>query len=297
MARARNIPELFDLFRRTHSDECTRHWREMRVDPTDVFIATFAKSGTTWMQQIVHGLKTRGSMDFREISEVVPFIEVAWDCGIDLNAPQPQQPRAFKTHADAHTVPKGGRYIVVVRNPLDAAVSFYRFMDGWYLETGAVPVEAFVEELVLNGEKEDRYWSHLTSWWALRDRDDVRLYFFEDMKRNLEPVVRDVAAFTGIDLDDELLEIVLRQSSMEFMKAHEHRFDDNLLRDARDPVLGFPPGSESSKVNTGRVGGHKAVLAPEMIERFDEIWREEVLPVTGAETYDELRVQDGGCVE
>ncbi len=261
----------------------------MAVDPSDVFIATFAKSGTTWMQQIVHGLKTRGSMEFREISEVVPFVEVAWDCGIDLNAPQPVRPRAFKTHADAPTVPKGGRYIVVVRNPLDAAVSFYKFMDGWFLEKNAVPIETFVEEVVLKGQGADRYWSHLASWWALRERDDVRLCFFEDMKEDLEPVVRDVAEFIGIELDDELLELVLRQSSMAFMKAHEHQFDDNLLRDARDEALGFPPGSESSKVNTGEVGGHKTMLSPEMVTRFDEIWLAEVLPATGAATYDELR--------
>jgi len=32
------------------------------------------KCGTTWMQQIVHGLRTRGSMDFNEITRVVPFL-------------------------------------------------------------------------------------------------------------------------------------------------------------------------------------------------------------------------------
>ncbi len=289
MARATTVPELFDLFRRTQTDECDRHWREMRVKPTDVFIATFAKSGTTWMQQIVHGLKTRGSMDFREISEVVPFIEVAWDCRIDLNAPQPISPRAFKTHADAYTVPTGGRYIVVLRDPLDVAVSFYKFMDGWFLEKGTVSVQTFVEEVVIKGQGTDRYWSHLCSWWERRKHDEVRLYFFEDMKNALEPVVRDVADFISVDLDNERLEIVLRQSSMEFMKEHEHQFDDNLLRDARDEALGFPPGSESSKVNTGKVGSHKTELPPEMVKRFDEIWLEEVLPVTGAASFDELR--------
>lgn len=287
--RATSIAELFELWERSTTPECKEHWQIMKVLPSDVFIATYPKSGTTWMQQIVHGLKTRGSMDFKEISEVVPFIEVAWDCGIDLNEPQPVLPRAFKTHADEAGVPRGAHYIVVVRDPLDVAVSFYKFMDGWFLEKGAVRIDEFVERVMLEGEGADDYWSHLLSWWPRRDDEDVRLYFFEDMKLELEPVVRDVAAFLNIDLDKELLRIVLCQSSMEFMKAHEDQFDDNLLRDKRDASIGLPPGGESSKVNTGKVGGHRTALSPDIKDRFDEIWRERVLPVTGAATYDELR--------
>ena len=48
-----------------------------RPRPTDVVISPYSKSGTTWMQQIVHGLRTRGDMDFDDISRVVPWIETA----------------------------------------------------------------------------------------------------------------------------------------------------------------------------------------------------------------------------
>ena len=287
--RATSIPELFDLFGRMTTPEGSEHWRNLPVESSDVFIATFPKSGTTWMQQIVHGLKTRGSMAFKEISEVVPYIEVAWDCGIDLSSAQPASPRAFKTHADETTVPKGGRYIVVVRDPLDVAVSFYKFMDGWFIEKGAIPIDEFVEAVIFKAEGADDYWSHLLSWWPRRFDPDVRFYFFEDMKLALEPVVRDVAGFIGIELDEELCRIVLRQASMGFMKAHEHQFDDNLLRDKRDAAVGLPPGGDSSKVSTGKVGGHKTVLSPAISQRFEQIWQERVLPVTGAANYAELR--------
>ena len=38
-----------------------------KAQPGDIFIAPFGKSGTTWLQHIAHGLRTRGSMDFEEM--------------------------------------------------------------------------------------------------------------------------------------------------------------------------------------------------------------------------------------
>ena len=48
----------------------------------DVLVVTSPKCGTTWVQQIVHQLRSRGSMDFEEISVPVPWIEMAHDLGM-----------------------------------------------------------------------------------------------------------------------------------------------------------------------------------------------------------------------
>jgi hypothetical protein len=37
------------------------------------------KEGTIWVQQICHQLRTGGDMEFEEISQVVPWIELARD--------------------------------------------------------------------------------------------------------------------------------------------------------------------------------------------------------------------------
>jgi len=46
---------------------------------SDVLITTAPKAGTTWMQQILHQLRTGGDPDFNSIDEVVPWLELQRD--------------------------------------------------------------------------------------------------------------------------------------------------------------------------------------------------------------------------
>ena len=109
LKRPTTIQEMHERLKFFSTEEGWRRGLAYKPDPTDVFIVTPPKCGTTWMQQIVHGLRTRGSMDFDEISRVVPWINMAYDVGIDIYAPQVAHPQAFKTHTHLDEVPKGGK--------------------------------------------------------------------------------------------------------------------------------------------------------------------------------------------
>jgi hypothetical protein len=127
--RLRLCAGLADALSRICSAACLHVFLIFR--PTDIFVVTYPKCGTTWMQQIVHGLRTNGSMDFEEISEVMPWTIVAHDCGQDINSEQVASPRAFKSHECYEEVPKGGKYIYVSREPREVLVSFYHFLLSW----------------------------------------------------------------------------------------------------------------------------------------------------------------------
>ena len=47
-----------------HTDESVRVGRAFKPRASDVFIVTYPKCGTTWMTQILHALRTGGSLDF-----------------------------------------------------------------------------------------------------------------------------------------------------------------------------------------------------------------------------------------
>jgi Sulfotransferase domain len=292
LRRARTIAELRERSGSLGTEEGKRAMLSFRAKPTDVFIATYPKSGTTWLQQIVHGLRTRGSMDFDEITAVVPWLEMAADLGMDAQAPQMAEPRAFKSHLAWHDIPKGARYICAVRDPKDVVVSSYHFHEGWRFEPGAISIDDFAREFFIGRERKRSYWHHVASWWEQRHRPDVLILSYENMKADLPAAVRQVARFIDYASDPELLEIVVKQSSIEFMLAHGRKFDDHLLR-ARNAARGLPPGGTSSKVRSGRVGDHVRELSRPVREEIDALWRQEIASRFALSSYEALRAEIG----
>src|SRR5438128_2990065 len=99
LKRATTLDELRQRKGTLASEESLRRGISFRPRPMDVLIATYPKCGTTWLQQIVHGLRTRGSMDFGGDMAVGPWIEVAFDLGTDLDASPMDAPPRFKTQS------------------------------------------------------------------------------------------------------------------------------------------------------------------------------------------------------
>jgi hypothetical protein len=256
-----------------------------RPRPTDVIISPFAKCGTTWLQQIFHCLRTRGDMDFIDISEVVPWMETAVCLGVDLEASQRAEPRGFKSHLPFDQMPKGARYIVALREPKDALVSIYRFMEGWFFEPGAIGLEEFAQARLASSNDHQGYWHHLNSWWAQRDNPDVLLMSYEQMTADPAARIRRIAAFCGIPLDAELLALTLERSSLAFMLQHKDLFDDAMMRRVSELRCNLPPGGDSAKVRKGGSGGHLLEMPASVAAAVDAKWAELTAPVVGFASY------------
>jgi hypothetical protein len=292
--RARSLEEMRRLqSRMSRPEQFVESIRAYRPRPTDIVISPFGKSGTTWLQQTFHTLRTRGDMDFDDISRVVPWIETSAMLGIDLESPQRAEPRGFKSHLAYTQMPKGARYVVSLRDPKDVLVSMLRFMEGWFIEPGAVSLAEFAKTWL----EDDRpgaganYWSHLVSWWAQRDNPDVLLLSYEHMSAEPEAHIRRLATFCGLPLDEALLQLTLERSSFDFMLAHKDRFDDAMMRELSERACNLPPGSDSAKVRRGAVGAHKDELPEEIGTALDARWRELVTPKLGFEDYAALEAE------
>ena len=287
--RARSMAELAQIQSRMMSPaDFVTAIKSYRPRPSDIVIAPFGKCGTTWLQQTFHCLRTRGDMDFDDISRVVPWIETAYALELDLEAPQRAAPRGFKSHLAFDRMPKGARYVVSLRDPKDALVSMYHFMNGWFLESGAVSLAEFAAVRGTARSDGSDYWQHLISWWEQRDNPDVLLLSYEFMTADAAGTIAKLAAFCGIPLDDELLALTLKQSSLQFMLEHKDRYDDLMMRRLSEARCNLPPGSDSSKVRKGGVGGYQHELPAEIAASIDTLWSELITPKYGFANYAEL---------
>ena len=107
----------------------------LKTTPSDVFVCSWPKSGTTWMQAIVAHLVAPDRSSWKHVSEVTPFydVEASWDGDAPSQALtthfERRGRRCWNTHLLWSLIPKGGRYVYVVRDPADAVVSFWHHLS------------------------------------------------------------------------------------------------------------------------------------------------------------------------
>ncbi len=109
--------------------------QSFRIDPDMYTISSFPKAGTTWLQQIVHQLRTGGDEHFNEINDVIPWLEFVKS--ISVVSELPYRPKVFKTHCYyEELVPFGGKHIYAMRNPEDSLWSNFQFVPKGFGVTG-----------------------------------------------------------------------------------------------------------------------------------------------------------------
>ncbi|MEO8636054.1 MAG: sulfotransferase domain-containing protein [Gemmatimonadales bacterium] len=201
----------------------------------DIFVVTQMKCGTTWMQHVVYEVLQRGQGRLVEsgtaMYAVSPWLEGRKSVSLTdaplIGAERPS--RIIKTHFPAQLCPRSpaARYIYVARHPVSCFASCIDFV---VTNVGgmAPTVEAFEQwycspELMWWGTWPD----HVKGWWdrIAGDRNVLFLYF-EDMKRDLDATVQQVAAFLGVaPLSAAERARVVEKCSFKYMQEHQDNFE------------------------------------------------------------------------
>jgi len=224
--------------------------------PTDVIITTAPKAGTTWMQQILHQMRTGGDTSFRTIFEVVPWIEWplpnrTWRQALAVFEAQPN-PRVFKTHCTYAQTPGVGtaKIILTVRDPRECCVSFYHHVNGLKKELlPDMPIVAFPDTQagVDHFLRVGAWVRNVKGWWAHRNDPGILMLRYSDLVADLGANVDRIADFLGWELTPDARARVLEHSSIEWMRKHSDRFTRQLGTDE----VAFKP---DTFIRRGKVG-------------------------------------------
>ncbi|CAL1276705.1 unnamed protein product [Larinioides sclopetarius] len=269
--------------------------------PDDLFIVTYPKCGTTWMQNIVACIFREGKpfTSALQFFTETPFLEMTGAKAAEVL----KRPGALKLHLPFRLTPQSpeAKYIYVARNPKDCFVSFYYHtegMPGYRFEDGSLDV---FFELFIRGEVEfGDYFETTLSWWEHRNDPNVLFVTYEQLKKDTKSYVLKIAEFIDpkyrekLEKDEKMLQDVIHHSSFAFMKEHLNRNLLELMKMPREMVEQNPDipqgmrtmllsgnfqmmkkdAKEVNFVRKGIVGDWKNHLSPEQNARLEKRFKE-----------------------
>lgn len=256
-------------------------WNDIAFRDDDIVIATYAKSGTTWLQQIVSQLIFDGEENL-PTAEMSPWVDLRVPPKeVKLPMIEAQEHRRFlKTHlpVDALAFSEKAKYIYIARDARDVMWSMHNHHATanamWYDALNNTPgrvgpeigepqesvSEYFEHWLDNDGAPFWPFWENVLSWWEIRDLPNVKLIHFADLKRDLPGQIRAIAEFLDIEVSDELMDDVLLHCSFDYMKQNAT---------ASVPLGGaFWDGGAKTFIHKGQNGRWKDELKAKVSDRY-----------------------------
>ncbi|NXL53934.1 ST1C1 Sulfotransferase, partial [Podilymbus podiceps] len=254
-------------------------WK-FKARPDDLLIATYAKAGTTWTQEIVDMIQQNGDVEKCRRATTYrrhPFLE--WSIqespagSLELAEAMPS-PRTIKTHLPVQLVPpsfweQNCKVIYMARNAKDNLVSYYHFhrMNKGMPDPGTW--EEFMEKFMTGKVLWGSWYDHVKGWWKAKDKHRILYLFYEDMKENPKQEIQKILKFLEKDVNQEVLNKILHNTSFEIMK-------ENPMTNYTQEFQGVMDHSVSPFMRKGVVGDWKNYFTVAQNKKFDEDYKKKM---------------------
>jgi len=222
-------------------------FRHRAVRLNDVFLASYPRSGNTWMRFLLSELISGQTADFGTVETAIPYIGIQ---NRRVPALLPNGGQVFKTHEQYRV--EYQRVVYLVRDPRDVAVSNYEHERASlsYVDHG---LDHFLDQYVRGRASAFGSWrTHTESWLnsPLFERGTLLLIKYEDLRSDPERTLARVADFLGLQVDSGAIRNAVLNNALSNMRLKEDR------RMAKVGFFGKPELLESGRfVRQGSVGG------------------------------------------
>ncbi|WP_124945067.1 sulfotransferase domain-containing protein [Sulfurirhabdus autotrophica] len=216
-------------------------WNDLQFREDDIVIATYAKSGTTWMQQILAQMLFNGNPEL-SVAEMSPWL--------DLRIPPKQvklpeveaqtHRRMIKTHLplDALVYSPKAKYIYIARDGRDVLWSMYNHHvhanQAWYEALNDTPDrigppidrppgdirQYWHDWMDKDGHPFWPFWENIRTWWQIRELPNILFVHFNNLKSDMPGQMRRIASFMDIPIDESRWDDIVEYCSFDWMKKN-----------------------------------------------------------------------------
>jgi hypothetical protein len=197
------------------------------------------------------------------------------------------RPRHIKSHLPIFLLPDKlwtvkPKIIYVARNPKDVATSFfhhYRNIVGFNGKKEDF-VNAFLYDQVIYAP----FNQHVLDFWKIRNEPNVAFLFYEDMKRDMKSVVKELMTFMDKDFSEEEIDKLCRHLSVDSMRNNPSCNNDLLVQKCNE--LNGKKNEEAnwSFIRKGEVGSYKSeAYSNDILDHFEQFIHDPCLMDSGFE--------------
>jgi hypothetical protein len=225
----------------------------------DVFLASFPRSGNTWLRAIFGALAVqRPIKSIEELDCIVPEDEVPvarWHL-----APAPFH--FIKTHASyvwgRRDFAEARGLIYVVRDPRDVVLSHYQYLRALHGYADELP--AFIDDWLAGRIFPGSWLHHVRSWTDRGPTRHPRLVTvrYEDLRQNCEGEIGRLCGLLNLHYSQDQIRAAVEQATLVEMKKKETQ---GLRQVERRPGFSF--------INQGNVGRWQTALTPALLARIE----------------------------
>lgn len=227
-------------------------YRHLGLRPADVFLASYPRSGNTWLRFVLCDLLTGRSDRFEWVNRATA------ELGAQGRTPPllPGEGRLVKTHEPYR--PAYRRAVYMVRDVRDVVLSEHALQLGIGVFDG--PFDAFLKRFLAGRANGFGTWtSHVESWLAAAAGrpSDILVLRFEDMRSSPETALARIVSFLGLQAAPDAVAAAVRNNTLDRMRAKEDRERDTYFKSFRQ---------DQRFVREGGAGGWRRALTPEQAQ-------------------------------
>lgn len=220
-------------------------WRHMGLQQSDCFLASYPKSGNTWVKFVLATICAKRSVEaWSARNQFVPAVGHQKEGKPVL----PGAGRLIKTHESYRPAYK--KAIFLVRDPRDVCVSYYHHE---MRELGSKhPFSHFLNRFVQGQVDGYGCWEfHTRSWVDAAARTNVSIHSvrYEDLLVNPVSEFQKICVFLGLQITSEELISAIEDNRPDRMREKEQRLGENTLRQAQKPSFVRSAKSNDWKTN------------------------------------------------